>query len=54
MSIVVLVLTLAVFVATVGLLVAMYAKDKPIYGAAAMGVLLGPGTVLAFTYVALA
>jgi hypothetical protein len=53
MSTVVLVLTLAVFVATVGLLVAMHTKDKPIYGAAAMGVLLGPGTVLAFTYVAL-
>jgi hypothetical protein len=53
MSMVVLVLTLAAFAATVGLLVAMYLKDRPLYGAAAMGVLLGPGTVLAFAYVAL-
>lgn len=54
MSFVVLALTLAVAAAAVGLLVAMYAKDKPFYGAVAMGVLLGPGTVLAFTYVTLA
>jgi hypothetical protein len=53
MSTVVLVLTLAALAATVGLLVAMYVKDRPLYGAAAMGVLLGPGTVLAFAYVAL-
>lgn len=54
MSFVVLALTLAVVAAAVGLLVAMYAKDKPFYGAVAMGVLLGPGTILAFTYVAVA
>ena len=53
MSVVVLVLTLAAVAAAVGLLVAMHAKDKPIYGAAAMGLLLGPGAILAFTYVAL-
>jgi hypothetical protein len=54
MSLVVLVLALAVFAAAVGLLIAMYAKDKPMYGVAALGMLLGPGTILAFTYVALA
>jgi tRNA-binding EMAP/Myf-like protein len=53
MSLVVLVLTLAAVAAAVGLLVAMYLKDKPFYGVVAMGMLLGPGTVLAFTYVAL-
>jgi hypothetical protein len=53
MSVVVLALALAVTAAAVGLLVAMYAKDKPFYGAVALGVLLGPGTILAFTYVAL-
>lgn len=54
MSVVVLVLGLAVVAAAVGLLIAMYARDKPFYGVVALGVLLGPGTVLAFTYVALA
>jgi hypothetical protein len=53
MSFVVLALAFAVFAAAVGLLVAMYVKDKPFYGAAAVGMLLGPGTVLAFTYIAL-
>lgn len=53
MSFAVLVLAIAVVVAAVGLLVAMYAKDKPFYGAVALGMLLGPGTILAFTYVAL-
>jgi hypothetical protein len=53
MSFAVLVLAIAVAVAAVGLLVAMYAKDKPFYGAVALGMLLGPGTILAFTYVAL-
>jgi len=53
MSLAVLVLTLAVLAAAVGLLVAMFVRDKPFYGVVALGVLLGPGTVLAFTYVAL-
>ncbi|MFL6118544.1 hypothetical protein [Actinophytocola sp.] len=54
MSLAVLVLTLAVFAASVGLLVAMYVRDKPMYGLVALGILLGPGTILAFTYVAIA
>jgi hypothetical protein len=54
MSFVVLALMFAVIAATVGLLVAMYAKDKPYYGAVAMGMLLGPASILAFAYVALA
>ena len=54
MSFVVLALALAVVVAAVGLLVAMYAKDRPYYGAVALGMLLGPAAILAFTYVALA
>ena len=53
MSFAVLALTLAVTLAAVWLLVAMYAKDKPFYGAVALGILLGPGTILAFTYLAL-
>jgi hypothetical protein len=54
MSFAVLVLTLAVVAAAVGLLAAMYVKDKPFYGVVALGILLGPGTILAFTYVAIA
>jgi hypothetical protein len=54
MSIVVLVLTLVVVVAAVGLLVAMYARSKPFYGVVALGILLGPATILAFTYLTVA
>ena len=54
MSFAVLVLAIAVAAAAVGLLAAMCAKDKPFYGVVALGMLLGPGTILAFTYVALA
>jgi hypothetical protein len=46
-----LLLIMAVFV--VGSLVAMYVKDRPIYGVAGLCVLLGPGTILAFMHVAL-
>jgi hypothetical protein len=54
MSVAVLVLALAVVAAAVVLLAAMVVKDRPFYGVVAMGALLGPGTILAFTYVALA
>jgi hypothetical protein len=54
MSIVVLVLTLAVIAAAVGLLVAMYGRNKPFYGVVALGLLLGPATILAFTYLTVA
>ena len=50
MSVVVLVLFLAVVAAVIGGLIAMVVKDKPLYGVYGLGVLLGPGTVLAFLY----
>jgi hypothetical protein len=53
MSFAVLVLAIAVVATAAGLLVAMYTKDKPFYGVVALGILLGPGTILAFTYLAL-
>ncbi|CAM3352654.1 hypothetical protein KIPE111705_04260 [Kibdelosporangium persicum] len=52
MSVVVLVLFLAAVAAAIGLLVAMSVKDKPLYGGIAVGILTGPGTVLAFLYMA--
>ncbi len=54
MSVVVLVLCFAAAVAAFGLLVAMYAKDKPFYGAVAVGLVTGPGAVLAFLHLAVA
>jgi hypothetical protein len=42
-----------VTVAAVAFLVAMFVKDKPRYGATGLCILLGPGTVLTFTYLAL-
>lgn len=54
MSVVVLVLFVAAVAAAVGLLVAMFVKDKPLYGGIGVGVLTGPGTVLAFLYMAAA
>lgn len=54
MSVVVLVLLIAVVAATVGLMVAMHVKDKPWYGAMALCLLIGAGTVLTFLYVAVA
>jgi len=53
MSVVVLVLFFAVVAAVLGSLVAMLVKDKPLYGVYGLCVLLGPGTVLGFLYVAL-
>ncbi len=54
MSVVVLVLFFAAVVAAIGLLVAMYAKDRPFYGAVALGLLAGPGAVLAFLHLVVA
>lgn len=54
MSIVVLVLTIAVVLAAVGLLVGMYTRNKPFYGVVALCALLGPGTILAFLYLTVA
>jgi hypothetical protein len=50
MSVVVLVLFLAVVAAVIGALVAMVAKDRPLYGVYALCTLMGPGTVLGFAY----
>ena len=54
MSVVVLTLLTASTAAAIALLAAMYVKDKPLYGAAALGLLLAPVTVLAFTYLVVA
>ena len=54
MSVVVLLLLLAAVVTAIGLLVAMYVKDKPLYGAMAVGLVTGPCAVLAFVHVAVA
>lgn len=54
MSVVVLVLLFAVVAAAIALLVAMYVKDKPIYGAMAVGLVTGPCAVLAFLHLAIA
>lgn len=54
MSVVVLALLIAVVMAVGGLLVAMYVKNKPLYGALGLCVLLGPGILLSFLYVVLA
>jgi hypothetical protein len=51
MSVVVLALLFAVVVATVGLMVAMFVKDEPWYGAMGLCLLIGVGTVLTFLYV---
>jgi hypothetical protein len=53
MSVVVFAALCAVIVAVAGLLAAMFVKDEPIYGAAGVLVLLGPGTVLPFVYLSL-
>jgi hypothetical protein len=53
MSVAVLTLLIAVVVTTIYLMVAMSIKDKPWYGAMALGVLLIPGSVLALFYAAL-
>jgi hypothetical protein len=54
MSVVALVLFFAVVLIVAAAMVAMYVKDKPFYGAMGICVLSGPGTVLAFLYLALA
>lgn len=54
MSVVVLALLCAVVVTVAGFMVAMFVKDKPYYGALGLLVLLGPGTVLPFLYLAVA
>ncbi len=54
MSVVVFVLLVATILAGAGLLAAMFGLNRPFYGALGIGVLLGPATVLAFVYLAIA
>jgi len=54
MSVVVLMLLCATVVAAIGLLVAMFIKDRPFYGAMSVCLIAGPCSVLAFVYVAVA
>jgi hypothetical protein len=54
MSVAVLILLAATVVAAIGLLVTMFARKEPYYGAMGLFVLIGPSTVLTFVYVALA
>jgi len=54
MSVVVLVLFLAVVAAVIGALVAMVVEDRPLLGVYALCALMGPGTILAFTYLVVA
>lgn len=54
MSVVVLALLIITVVAAIALLVAMYTKDKPLYGAMSVGVLAGPATILAFVHLVVA
>ncbi len=53
MSVVLLVLLAATAASAVGLFAAMFVHDKPLWGAMALGLLLGPGTALTFLYVTL-
>ncbi|WP_153278162.1 hypothetical protein [Saccharothrix syringae] len=51
---VVLVLLVAMVVAAIGLMARMFAKDEPFYGVVALGVLAGPGSLLALAHLAVA
>jgi hypothetical protein len=42
---------IAVIIAVVALMAAMYVKDKPFYGAMGVCLLSGPGSILTFVYV---
>ncbi|OKI28597.1 hypothetical protein A6A25_30770 [Saccharothrix sp. CB00851] len=54
MSVVVLALLAVAVLAAGGLMVRMFVKDEPLYGAVALGVLTGPGSVLALAHMAVA
>ncbi|GAA1354116.1 hypothetical protein GCM10009660_54610 [Catellatospora bangladeshensis] len=49
-----LVLLAATVLAAAGLMVAMFVKDEPFYGAVGLGVLSGPGSVMALVHLAVA
>nr|WP_157528708.1 hypothetical protein [Kibdelosporangium sp. MJ126-NF4]CEL20024.1 hypothetical protein [Kibdelosporangium sp. MJ126-NF4]CTQ97247.1 hypothetical protein [Kibdelosporangium sp. MJ126-NF4] len=50
MSVVVFVLLVALIIAVVGMLGAMVVKDKPFYGAIALGILMIPASMLSLVY----
>ncbi|MFE9750125.1 hypothetical protein ACFYOT_34890 [Saccharothrix saharensis] len=54
MYVVVLALFVATILAAAGLMARMFVKDEPWYGAVALGVLTGPGSLLALAHMALA
>ncbi|MER5262713.1 hypothetical protein ABTZ99_11605 [Actinosynnema sp. NPDC002837] len=54
MQIVVLALLAVMVLAAGGLMVRMFVKDEPFYGAVALGVLTGPGSLLALAHMAVA
>lgn len=51
---VVMVLLAAMVVAAIALMARMFARDEPLYGAVALGVLVGPGALLALAHAAVA
>jgi hypothetical protein len=53
-TVAVLAFLLAVVLAVVALMAAMYVKDKPFYGAMGVCLLSGPGSILTFVYVVMA
>ncbi|MBW4717267.1 hypothetical protein [Saccharothrix obliqua] len=54
MSYVVMILLIAVLVTAIGLQVKMFAKDKPLLGVYSLGLIIGPGALLAVAYAAVA
>jgi hypothetical protein len=54
MSVVVLVLLVVALLAAIGLLITMFIKDEPLLGVAGLGLLAGPGALLAIVYLPLA
>ncbi|GAA1303986.1 hypothetical protein [Saccharothrix xinjiangensis] len=54
MSVVVLVLLIAVVLAAIGLMVTMFVKDRPLHGVVGLGLLAGPGPLLALLHLSLA
>ncbi|NUT94047.1 MAG: hypothetical protein HOY78_18700 [Saccharothrix sp.] len=53
-AVVVLVLFAVVVLAAVALMVRMFVKNDPFWGAVALGVLVGPGTALSLAYLGVA
>jgi hypothetical protein len=54
MYVVVLTLLAAMLVTAIGFMVRMFVRNEPFYGAVALGVLAGPGSMLALAHMAVA